>query len=65
LTKEINIPSATVTAIKNEMQQLLEKEGNRDSTTQDGTSDESKSHDPQQGETPEVCLEPDRVETAI
>jgi tetratricopeptide (TPR) repeat protein len=54
ICKKIKIPSATVTAIKNEMRQLLEKEGTRDSATQGGTSDESKSHEPRQGETPEV-----------
>jgi hypothetical protein len=37
-----------------EMQQLLEKEGNCDSATQGGTGDKSESHEPRQGETPEV-----------
>jgi hypothetical protein len=54
IRKKIKIPSATITAIKNEMRQLLEKEGNRDSAIQGGTSDKSKSHKPWQGETPEV-----------
>ncbi|MDR1122169.1 MAG: O-antigen ligase family protein [Dysgonamonadaceae bacterium] len=45
INKKIKIPSATVTAIKNEMQRLLEKEENRN---------ESKSQEPRQGETPEV-----------
>jgi tetratricopeptide (TPR) repeat protein len=54
IDKKIKIPSVTVTAIKNEMQQLLEKEENRDSATQGGTSDESKNHETRQGETPEV-----------
>ncbi|MDR1097580.1 MAG: O-antigen ligase family protein, partial [Tannerella sp.] len=54
IDKKIKIPSATVTAIKNEMQQLLEKEETRDSATQGGTGDESKSHETRQRETPEV-----------
>ncbi|MDR1169588.1 MAG: O-antigen ligase family protein, partial [Prevotellaceae bacterium] len=54
IDKKIKIPSATVTAIKNEMRQLLEKEENRDSATRGGTSDESKNHEPRQGETLEV-----------
>jgi uncharacterized protein YyaL (SSP411 family) len=56
IDKEIKIPSATVTAIKNEMRQLPEREGNRDFATQGETGDESKSHEPRQGETPEVSL---------
>jgi hypothetical protein len=54
IDKEIKIPSATVIAIKNEMRQLPEKKGNRDSATQGGTGDEPKSYEPRQGETPEV-----------
>ncbi|MDR1155862.1 MAG: hypothetical protein LBL04_14240 [Bacteroidales bacterium] len=54
INKKIEIPSATVTAIKNAMRQLLEKEGNRDSATLGGTGNESKSHEPRQGETSEV-----------
>jgi O-antigen ligase len=54
ICKKIKIPSATVTAIKNEMRQLLEKEETRDSATQGGTSDESKSHETRQGETLKV-----------
>jgi hypothetical protein len=54
IDRKIKIPSATVTAIKNEMRQLLEKEGTCDSATQGGTSDESKNHEPRQDETPEV-----------
>jgi hypothetical protein len=52
--KKIKIPSVTVTAIKNEMQQLLEREGSRDSATQGGTSDKLSNNEPRQGETPEV-----------
>ncbi|MDR1340558.1 MAG: O-antigen ligase family protein [Prevotellaceae bacterium] len=54
INKKIKIPSATVTAIKNEMQRLLKKEENRDFATQGGTGNESKNHEPRQGETPEV-----------
>jgi hypothetical protein len=54
INKKIEIPSATVTAIKNAMRQLLEKGGKRDSATQGGTGNEPKSHEPRQGETPEV-----------
>ncbi|MDR1668313.1 MAG: O-antigen ligase family protein [Bacteroidales bacterium] len=54
INKKIKIPSATVTAIQNEMRQLVEKEGKRDSSTQDGTSDEPNNHPTRQGETREV-----------
>jgi tetratricopeptide (TPR) repeat protein len=52
--KEIKIPSHTVTAIKREMRQLMEREENRAPATQSGTSEKSNNNTIRQGETPET-----------
>jgi hypothetical protein len=54
INKKIKIPSPTVTAIKHEMQQLLEREENCAPAIQGGTSDQPNNKKSRQGETPEV-----------
>jgi O-antigen ligase len=54
LDKKIKIPSHTVSAIKKEMRQLMEREENRAPATQSGTSEKSDNNTIRQGETPEA-----------
>jgi tetratricopeptide (TPR) repeat protein len=54
INKEIKIPSPTVTAIKKEMRQLMEREENQAPATQSGTSNQPNNNLTRQDETPEA-----------